>query len=149
MCGGGGGGCSKLGGVFFGDWTSSSMWSRACWPFPLWVWGVGWGWPSPLCMWLALGGMKRHDLRSSPLSCVCGWMGVSQTEELRRPFVSLHVHGMGMREEIEDYHSYAVSLRFLEGPRRTHILFMVGYGKRPNTKAYRAPRIVPQTGPSL
>ena len=86
--------------------------------------------------------MKRHDLRSSPLSCVRGWVGVSQTEELRRPFVSLH--GMGMREEIEDYHSYAVSL-----PRRTHILFMVGYGKRPNTKAYRAPRIVPQTGPSL
>ena len=42
--------------------------------------------------------MKRHDLRSSPLSCGCGWVWVLQTEELRKPFVSLH--GMGMRENM-------------------------------------------------
>ena len=27
-----------------------------------------------------------HDLRSSPPSCGCGWVGVSQMEELRKPF---------------------------------------------------------------
>ena len=41
----------------------------------LWVW-VGGG-PPPLWVWLRLGGMKRHDLRSSPPSCgyVCVWVG--------------------------------------------------------------------------
>ena len=49
-------------------------------------------------MWLWLGGMKTHDLRSSPPSCACGWVGISQIEELRRPVVRLY--GMGMRGDI-------------------------------------------------
>ena len=44
-------------------------------------------------MWLGLSGMKKHDLRSSSPSCGCGWVGVSQIEELRRPFVSLYELG--------------------------------------------------------
>ena len=56
--------------------------------------GVVGGAPPPLWLWLGLGGMKRHDLRSSLLSCGCVWVWVSQMGE----FVSLY--GMGMREDI-------------------------------------------------
>ena len=68
-------------------------WSRPPSPSP--VGGCGWGFGEPflapvgvvegdsppLWVWLGLGGMKRHDLRSSHLSC--GWVWVSQMEELR------------------------------------------------------------------
>ena len=64
-------------------------------------------------------------------------MRISQTEELRKPFVSL-LYGMGMRENIymdsrivyrcvaietdyHSYHSYAVFLKFLEGLRRIYV----------------------------
>ena len=66
-------------------------------PFLLPVGVVG-GAPPPLWLWLGLGGMERHDLRSSALSCGCGWVWVSQMEELRKSFVS--INGMGMREDI-------------------------------------------------
>ena len=52
----------------------------------------------PLWVWLGSGGIKEHDLRSLPLSLECGWVGVSQMEELRKPFLSLH--GIEMREDI-------------------------------------------------
>ena len=32
-------------------------------------------------LWLEFRGMKRHDLRSSLLSCGCGWVWVLQMEE--------------------------------------------------------------------
>ena len=60
--------------------------------------GMVGGAPPPLWLWLGLGGMKRHDLRSSPLSCRFGWVWVSQVGDLRKPFVSLCV--TGMREDI-------------------------------------------------
>ena len=47
--------------------------------------GVVRGGPSPLWVWLGLGGMKGHDLRSSLLSCGREWVRVSQLEELRKP----------------------------------------------------------------
>ena len=48
--------------------------------------------------WLGLGGMERHDLRSSTPSYGCGWVGVSQIGELRRPFVSSY--GSGMTQDV-------------------------------------------------
>ena len=51
--------------------------------------GVVGGGPPPR---LGLGGMKRHDMRSSP----GGW-GFSQIEEMRWLFVSLY--GMRIRED--------------------------------------------------
>ena len=67
------------------------------------VGGCGWGFAVDVVgggspVWLGLGGMKRHDLRSSRASCGCGWVGVSQREELRKSFLSLR--GSGMREGI-------------------------------------------------
>ena len=56
------------------------------------------GGPPPLWVWLGLGGIKRHDLRSSTPSCECGWVGVSPMEELRNPFLSFY--GMGMSANI-------------------------------------------------
>ena len=48
------------------------------------------GWPSPSVVWLGLVGI------GPPYLCGCGWVWVSQMQELRKPFVGLY--GTGMRE---------------------------------------------------
>ena len=59
-------------------------------PPSLWVAEFGCcGWPSLSVSVVGVGrDEERRDLKSSHPSCGRGWVGVSQVEESRRPFVS-------------------------------------------------------------